>query len=128
MSDYGFRISEAGKDVKTCDDLDCILTSKYYALKGAITGSGTFDADKTLGTVTIAHNLGYIPVCMVNLKLESTSSRYQASPLKSGGLDWDISVWHYADDTNLYIKHITGILGNDNIAYKYFIYKDKGKV
>lgn len=60
MVDYGFKVSKAGYDVKTADDKDMILTTKYPFLKAfsqgsfslTITGAGTF-------TQTLTHNLGY---------------------------------------------------------------------
>lgn len=41
MGNYGFRISKDGSDVKTCDDKDCVVTSKYPVLKGSVSGNGT---------------------------------------------------------------------------------------
>lgn len=51
--DYGIRISKPGFDVKTCNDVDCIITSSRFS--NIIHKSGV----DTTGTV--AHDLGYIP-------------------------------------------------------------------
>lgn len=68
--DYGFRISEEGKDVKTCTDLECVFTSKYSLAKGGLSGNGNISAtaaadDTAVGTFDITHNLGYIPVVRI---------------------------------------------------------------
>jgi len=71
MGDYGFRISEDGYDVKTCSDLNCVVTSKYPLLKGGIQGTGNISAtapavgEPATGTLTIDHNLGYIPIVRI---------------------------------------------------------------
>lgn len=64
MSDNGFRISRIGVDVKTGDDKDMVITSKYPLLKGSISGTGEIEVvrDGSVQTITIAHNLGYIPM------------------------------------------------------------------
>lgn len=52
-ADYGFRISKPGFDVKTCADVDCIITSSFYTT--------TIHKRGTNETGTITHDLGYIP-------------------------------------------------------------------
>ena len=56
-TDYGIRISKDGFDVKSCDDIDCVLSSSFFTqiihMKGIDT-SGT-------NPITITHDLGYIP-------------------------------------------------------------------
>lgn len=64
MGDYGFRISQEEKDVKDCTDLETVVTSKYPLLKGGSSGTGSIELDPNKPdemTVTINHNLGYIP-------------------------------------------------------------------
>jgi len=51
--DYGFRISKEGFDVKTCADIDCVLSSSFFT--SIIHKKGT----DISGTVN--HGLGYIP-------------------------------------------------------------------
>jgi hypothetical protein len=53
-SDYGFRISKTGFDVKTCANIDCVVSSSFFT--SIIHKKGT----DTTGTVT--HDLGYIPL------------------------------------------------------------------
>lgn len=52
-ADYGVRVSKDGFDVKTCDDVDTIMTSSYFT---------TIIHKKGIDTTgTVVHNLGYIP-------------------------------------------------------------------
>lgn len=56
-TDYGMRISKPGFDVKTCADIDCVLSSSRFTqiihMKGTANGS--------VSSITITHSLGYIP-------------------------------------------------------------------
>jgi hypothetical protein len=52
-TDYGFRISKEGFDVKTCADVDCMISSSFST--NIVHKKGT----NTSGTVS--HDLGYIP-------------------------------------------------------------------
>lgn len=58
MGDYGFKVSQDGFDVKTCDDKDLVMSSKFELLRTKATG--------TAGATTIAHGLAYIPVFFTN--------------------------------------------------------------
>ena len=56
---YGFKISKAGKDVKTATGKDLILSTEYATLQinQVSTGSHNFSG----GALTISHGLGYPP-------------------------------------------------------------------
>lgn len=64
MSDYGFKIAQTGYDVKTALDSQLAITSKMNSqkiqpsLQGSITITIPANSDYT---ITITHNLGYIP-------------------------------------------------------------------
>ena len=136
MTDYGFRISKTGVDVKTGDDVDMVVTSKYSNLKGCLTGSGTVTFSDTIfsetKTVTIAHGLGYIPTARVSVhSIEAISSgNYVETPYIFGFADRFYVYKHKANSTNLIItlerQNDSG--GSLEVAYKYFIYLDKGKL
>src|SRR3990167_9119964 len=102
MGDYGVRMSFSG-DVKTVSDLDCSLTSKYPLLKGTLSGSGTQNGDGCTATytVTVAHNLGYIPFAQVFID-DIFSGEKQNSPFQ--GFDGSVLeiMSHRCDATNLY--------------------------
>ena len=55
MLDWGFKISQDGFDVKTCDDKDLVMSSKFDMLKTAFTGLKS-------PAGTIAHGLSYTPI------------------------------------------------------------------
>jgi hypothetical protein len=51
-TDYGLRVSKEGHDVKTCADVDLVMSSSY--------GSQIVHK-KGIATSDVSHNLGYIP-------------------------------------------------------------------
>lgn len=67
--DFGFRISKPGFDVKTCADVDCIISSSFFTnivqKKGTATG--------TVDPISISHDLGYIPSYLAFIKPPSRS-------------------------------------------------------
>jgi len=106
MSDYGFRISAEGVDVKTGDDKDMVVTSKYSILKGILSGSGTATVTRygTETVITIAHNLGYIPSVQAFSDIANVSGLYGQMPMYL----FDGAYTEYwsqvsADDTNIYL-------------------------
>lgn len=50
---YGFKISQDGFDVKTCDDKDLVMSSKFDLLKTSATGTSS---------TAVAHGLSYVPI------------------------------------------------------------------
>lgn len=130
MADYGFRISHTGKDVKTCADEDCVITSKYSELKGVLSGSGSQSIPhNTVRTVTIAHGLGYIPFVTAYIDY-SQDGNFSIMPIYLLSFVDQSSFWVKADSTNVYIKFWQGNNFGDTytVNYKYFIYLDKGKL
>jgi len=61
-SDYGLRISKDGYDVKTTDDVNCVISSSYFTQivhrKGIVSGLGA----------TVSHDLGYLPDYLCYIK------------------------------------------------------------
>lgn len=62
-ADYGFRVSKPGFDVKTCADVDCIITSKRPSM--TVHMKGIADAGDTL-----AHSLGYVPTFLPFIRFD----------------------------------------------------------
>lgn len=130
---YGIRISEDGEDVKTCGDLKTVFNSKYALFKGAISGGGTITlTDAVEGTITITHNLGYIPITSV--RISPNAGNYIGLPCTNFGFTPTeyISGYCYATATQLIIKltntnDAAGVQTRD-VDYKYFIYKDKARI
>lgn len=131
MSDYGFRISQNGQDVKTCSDLQTVVNSKYAFLKGTISGNGTVNVPSgTVNTITIAHNLGYIPFgrAMVDA---SNSGVYYKLPYINDTMNVTQEITDRSDASNYYIDfNWTDYIGSSTgvFPYKYFVFIDKGKI
>lgn len=101
-SNYGFRISKSGFDVKTCDDIDCVLSSSFYTQivhRAGIDTSGNV-------TVTVSHNLGYLP--MVFIWRRYTSDDYMV----------------YSYGTQLTTTNVQVVTGGSTNVY-YIIFKNK---
>lgn len=136
MADYGLRISRDGVDVKTGDDKDMVLTSKYSNLKGNLSGSGSVSVlnNGVTVTVTIAHGLSYIP--MAQGFFSENNSAFAILPyfnsLSGGGLYTQYRHNVTSDSTNVYLKfNIAELLGPPytyTVYYKHFIFIDKGKL
>jgi hypothetical protein len=126
MADYGFRISKGGVDVKTGDDEDMVITSKYACLKGSLAGSYSGTAtDGTTTTFTIlTHSLGYIPMFQVNVNYNS-EGYYRLLPTQ---IEINFCCWAYTDTTKLYVKAYNGTGSNKSVVFQYFIFLDKGKL
>ena len=61
---YGFRVSLPGKDVKTCEDKDLVITSKSPCFKIVEMGEVEFQFSASSASLTIAHNtpLPFMPI------------------------------------------------------------------
>lgn len=72
---YGFRISKPGFDVRTCADIDCIVTSSRPTTtihkKGITTAS------------SVSHTLGYIPAYLGYIKYDGNAFLSLANPAAS---------------------------------------------
>ena len=137
MADYGFRISKTGNDVKTCDDKDCVLTSKYSNLKGSLSGSGstTVTVNGAARVITIAHGLGYIPTVQAYWKDQDGAfldAYFYLTPFQY--FDGDLLVLTEARATSTYvyltfaIEVFSGGSSTIDLDYQYYIFLDKGKL
>lgn len=61
-TDYGIRISKDGFDVKTCDDINCVMSSSFFSNIVDKKGIATASSD---GIMTISHGLGYFPGTLI---------------------------------------------------------------
>lgn len=117
MGDWGIKVSKPGFDVKTAADKDLVFSSKFQTLHIHSRGSGTV-TDSGGRTITIAHNLGYVPKFLVHTQMDAAtgygdSNSYFIAPysVEGAGIDQnrlDRGVTSWADSTNLYIKYGDG--------------------
>jgi len=130
MTDYGYRISEPGEDVKTCSDLKCVVTSKYPLLKGGLQGSGNISDsgyENASGTIEIEHNLGYIPVVRVFMDNGDEFIEIPHVVWQAGFYIFDTSYKHTTVNkititASLWISGETATIDQD---YKYYISNEK---
>jgi hypothetical protein len=127
--DYGFRISKDGIDVKTGNDKDMVVTSKYPVLKGNLSGGGTERVyNEVTKTVTIAHGLDYIPFVIVRF-YSADYGWWWDSPVGFDGPSGYLYMRGWCDATNITIQVV--FVHEDpyvDITYKYFCYLDKAKL
>lgn len=137
MSDYGFRISADGVDVKTGADKDMVVTSKYSMLKGSLSGSGVVSVPRTgvRTNVTIAHGLGYIPIAQGFWNDRdgdefAPTDFYQLPTYSFSSFELAFSI--KADATNVVLSFSIDDFGsggaNIDIKYAYYIFIDRGKL
>lgn len=130
MADYGMRISKGGTSVKTGDDEDMVMTSKYALLKGNISGGGTQSVSSNIAgvtTVSVNHALGYIPIGEVRI-YSSGYGFWWPTPFAAGGPGGYFYVTLRYTANYLYIDFDYWDAGGDPISvdYKYFVHIDKG--
>lgn len=137
MGDFGIKISLPGKSITSTDPRDYVFSSKFASVKvvqeppskayqTVIVGAGSSE------TVTIAHNLGFIPLAMVLTEINPGSGRWYNGVAVGGPDDsTQITVENalngtYVDTTNVYIKYTNSTGGSMTIKYYYFIFGDAG--
>ena len=135
MGNYGAKIAKKKHNVEDGDRYQ-IFNSKYPALKLKVSGQGTGSQVAGNGgfTITISHNLGYVPLCFVdgqcfNLPAEAVVTKFSKwNRFIYQGLQVGDSYYYYADTTNLYIvaslSYLTDVYTFD-LDYMYHIYYDE---
>lgn len=108
--DYGIKVSQPGYDVKTATPSQLVFSSKYQTPRIQAQGTGII-TNSGGRTVTIAHNLGYIPAFVVHTQSDPV---YQTGyddyfinpvvPFVGGACNISRNVDVYVDTTNLYIE------------------------
>ncbi len=87
MADYGIKIAQPGKSVSSIDRADYVFWSKYHTRTILISGSTTiFCPNNATTTLTITHNLGYVPQVAL-FTVTQTNSRSVKIPFEF----WDTS-------------------------------------
>jgi len=129
MSDYGFRISEEGKDVKTCEDKECVFTSKYSLAKGGMSGTVniTDSGDPAEGTATITHNLGFIPIVRIFMLTEGEYIEIPETEWGAGVYIFDVYYEHTSTNAiTIYASlWIDGETASLDLDFTYYISNEK---
>lgn len=132
---YGVKISKDTHDIYEADRY-MIMQSKYPVLKLCKSGNGVGSQVAGSGgfTVTIPHNLGYIPICFVSGQSFDTTTEEVIATFSDWsrwiyqGLQVADLYYYYADNDNLYIKldacYLTDAYSFD-INYIYHIFYDE---
>lgn len=132
---YGIKISKPGHDVNEPEKY-MIMHSKYPVLKLKESGQGTVTKEIDDGgfTITIPHNLGYVPICFVSGQSFDTATEEVITRFSDWsrwiyqGLQVADTYYYYADDTNLYIVlgacYLTDAYEFD-LDYMYHIFYDE---
>ncbi len=134
LGDYGIKISKDTRDVSEAEKY-MIMNTKYPVLKLCKSGNGVGSQVAESGgfTVTIPHNLGYVPICFVSGEYYNTTGHSVVARQSDWnrwiyqGLQVADLYYYYADTTNLYIKLETCYLTDAdsfNLDYTYHIFYD----
>jgi len=127
---YGLKISQEGTDVYSAEDAELHFNSDSNVLK--IVGSGTvtlpFAADGTTQTVTVTHNLGYVPIVYAFTTSEAgiTGSFPQILVQDSGvdaGKVLQVISWD-ADDTEVNFYNQSQLQGTAGGQVKYYLLQE----
>ena len=101
----GIRVAKPGYAVETASPKRLVFSSEYATFRVQQQGSGTIT--HTGGrTITIPHNLGYVPVFLVHGTLAGDSNYYILPSTNTGTIitPTETTAWATADSTNLYIN------------------------
>jgi len=127
---YGLKVSQEGYDVYTASNDELVFNSDNNVFKIIQSGTATLGsaADGTTTEVTVAHNLGFVPVVMAYL----TDSGSSISPLPSlivesagaeEGKVLQVISW-YADTTNVTFYNQSNLQSTAGGTIKYYILQE----
>ncbi len=134
MTDFGFKVSSSGNDVKTTAKSDLLSYSEGLSFKSFMRGTTTLTLDGSgNGTKTIAHNLGFSPSFLVYVKdtarhpLNQTTVSNCYFSIPGYGNAWSTLNDYdaYSDATNLTIQVFGGVASQVVTLY-YNIFIDLG--
>lgn len=131
---YGLKVSLPGKTIDSTNPLDYGLNSQYATVKIYLQDqSSVIVGASSSETITVAHNLGFVPLCMVYTELATghwycgVSVPSQADGYPGGHKKIDPnSANTYADATNLVFTIINTLGTSQTVKYRYYIFADNG--
>lgn len=103
---YKFIVAKNGYAYNNNDIRNIVFHSDYKLLKQYIeaTGSLTFSAGETYKSVSLAHNLGYVPAYLPFIHWPDFTSgvtQYHLTPVYASGFMGDIAIVSYSDSSNI---------------------------
>ena len=124
----GLKIAKPGFNAETCDVKDQVFNSHHNSLKIWMTGNSNISVSAYtgfggtgIGSVDIAHNLGYSPFYLCYFKLKHATKLWLQDSLDTSMLTGNFIVgMAYSNNTNLH-AHIT-VNGNNLDAFTAVVY------
>lgn len=114
--DYGLKVSQEGFDVRSASDDELVMSSGFNLFKIVASGSvvpndgnlntGGANYGSSSSTVTVAHNLGYVPAVLAFYSIEGINHiilPYTNIALPGGASFYQYSISAEVDSTNIYI-------------------------
>jgi len=103
---HKFIIAKNGYHYTDADIRNILFHSDYKLLKqfAELTGSLTFSAGETLKTISLNHNLGYVPAYLPFLHWPDFTDQvvqYHLTPVYASGIFGDLAIISYADSTKI---------------------------
>jgi hypothetical protein len=132
---FVFKLSRTGKDISSTNPQDFVFNSELGSVKIVKQPPNKTALNVTVGasttaTVTIAHNLGFIPLVMVYAeKSPSTGKFYNGYAIHGGSEVGDVTLLPigggtYVDATNLVLKFQNNTASQKIVQYYYYILGD----
>jgi hypothetical protein len=132
MADWGMKATIDTKSVTSTEPRDYAFNSQYAIVKIFMEGSGSVTvANSSTQTVTIDHNLNFIPIALGYCENVPSSGNYYIgsylsvnpiTTLNSGISSYD----SYVTTTQLILKFYNNSGGSRTMQYKYYIFADNG--
>jgi len=130
MGNYGIKVMKVGKDITSDTPEDHILSSKYSTVKIVQEAAGTATvAGSSTQSVTISHNLGFVPMFMIYTEATPSSGNwrfglYYAPSEDIRILPNTVELTSYSDTSNVYIVFANNNASSRTFRYYYYLLGD----
>jgi len=120
---YKAIISKSGYDITDADKDNLIFTSDNATLAWYASGNTSMTTSSASATLTITHNLGYLPFFLV--AYEFLSGKWGLLPYRFADF-FDYFYLHaYTDATNIYIDLSRSATNSITLNFKYNIFRNE---
>lgn len=126
MADYGIKITKVTKDITSSTPEDYVFSTKFGTVKIVKDASSTVVVGASSNaTVTIRHDLGFIPVALVYTEPTPSSGRWMMgcffSQVEETYIDPSAT---YVDNINLVFNIVNSVASSRTVKYHYYIFAD----